>query len=417
MSKCSVKSALVVGAGIVGVSTAYALQKEGVKVTLVDRKGPCAGTSYGNAGAIVDGSSVPNAMPGLWKSVPSMLADPTGPLTIRWSYMYKIAPWLLRFVNESRPHRAEANAAALRALTKNVASDWLALTKETALDDLVTDVGWLKVFDSDAGFEGTKSSRDMMIRHNTEFEVLGMRELRDLEPNLSTIFRHGIFQKRSRFLLNPERMVVGIADAFKDIGGDIVISDIHSLQSDDKGVTAIGSGGVLQADTLVLCTGAWSKNLAGQFGAKIPLDTERGYHLMFPVIEDKPIQRPILYGEKSFVLAPLETGVRMTSQVEFAGLENGPDFRRVRKLIPYAKKMLPSLVTEEKDVWLGYRPSLPDSLPVIGPSPKDPKVVFAFGHQHYGMSLGPTTAKLVRNIILGQPQAIPLWPYRANRFF
>ncbi len=416
MSQRAVKSALVVGAGIVGVSTAYALQKEGIKVTLIDRSGPCAGTSFGNAGALVDGSSVPNATPGLWKTVPSMLADPTGPLTIRWSYILKIAPWLLRFLVEGQPHRAEYNAAALRALTKNVAVDWQGLIEATALSDLVTDVGWLKVYDSDEGFKGTQSARDMMARHDTEFEVLNARDLRDLEPNLSTIFRHAIFQKKARFLLNPERMVIGIAEAFKALGGDIVISDIHSVTSSEQGVSAVGSGGAIEADTLVLCTGAWSKNLAGQFGAKVPLDTERGYHLMFPPVEDKPIFRPIVYGEKSFVLAPMEMGVRMTSQVEFAGLENAPDYRRVRKLIPFAKKMLPSLVTEEKDVWLGYRPSLPDSLPVIGPSPKDPRVIFAFGHQHYGMTLGPTTAQMVKDHILGKEETVPLWPYRANRF-
>lgn len=137
---------------------------------------------------------------------------------------------------------------------------------------------------------------------------------------------------------------------------------------------------------------------------------------MFPLQKETALSRPVVYGEKSFVLAPMEMGIRMTSQVEFAGLETEPDYRRVRSLVPFAQKMLPGLKAEEKDVWLGYRPSLPDSLPVIGPSEKDPRVMFAFGHQHYGMTLGPSTAKLVCNHILGKPETVPLWPYRANRF-
>lgn len=416
MSKKPIDTALVIGAGIVGVSTAYGLQKAGVKVTLVDREGPCAGTSYGNAGALVDAACVPNAMPGMWKTAFSMFMDPTGPLTVRWSYLSKIAPWLLRFAREAQAHRADYNASAFRALTQDVATDWLALANETALLDLVKDVGWLKVYDSDQGFKDTEDMREMMTRHNSDFEVLNQQDIRDLEPGLSSIFKHGIFQRQARFLLNPERMVLGIADAFKALGGDIVISDVHSLQSTDAGIRASGSGGDLVADQLVLCTGAWSKNLAGQFGAKIPLDTERGYHMMFPVQPETNLNRPVVYGEKSFVLAPMETGIRMTSQVEFAGLEKKPDYRRVRSLVPFAQKMLPGLKTEEKDVWLGYRPSLPDSLPIIGPSEKDRRVMFAFGHQHYGMTLGPSTAKLVCNHILGQPETVPLWPYRANRF-
>jgi len=416
MQKSDQKSVLVIGAGIVGVSTALALQRKNINVTLVDRIGPCAGASYGNAGAIVDGSSVPNSLPGMWKSVPGMLCDPTGPLTIRWSYFHKIAPWLRRFALEGQPGRVEHNATALRALTKTVASDWQDLAVAASIESLITDTGWLKVYDSDQGFSGTKAYRDLMGRHGTQFDVLSARDLRDLEPGLSTIFRHGIFQKSARFLLDPEKVVHGIASAFKDAGGEIIISDIQDIKSDQNGVRAIGSTGELKADKLVLCTGAWSKKLAELQGALIPLDTERGYHLMFPTVEIDPIKRPIVYGEKSFVLAPMSMGVRMTSQVEFAGLEAKPDYRRVRKMIPFAKKMLPGLVSEEKDVWLGFRPSLPDSLPVIGPSPRDPNIIFAFGHQHYGMTLGPTTARLVLELVGGATSSVPLWPYRANRF-
>jgi len=408
-------SAIVVGAGIVGVSTAYALQKAGVQVTLVDRVGPCAGTSYGNAGAVVDGSA-PNALPGFWKSIPSMLLDPTGPLTIRWSYLHKIMPWMIRFLQESRAERVEHNAKALKGLSKSAVRDWSKLMKDTRLEHMMQDVGWLKVYETEEAFRATENLRDIMTRYDSKFEVLSAAEIRDLEPNLNPIFKHGIFQNKSRFLVNPEKVVHGIADAFKQLGGEVVIADITSIKSESGGIIATGVSHTITADKLVLCTGAWSKNLAGQFGANVPLDTERGYHLMLPIIPEKGISRPVMYGEKSFVLAPMERGIRLTSQVEFAGLELGPDFRRVRKMVPFAKKMLPALETEEQDVWLGYRPSLPDSIPVIGPSPNNPNVIFAFGHQHYGMTLGPTTGRLVRDMVLGKKPSIPLWPYRADRF-
>ncbi|WP_169545929.1 NAD(P)/FAD-dependent oxidoreductase [Sneathiella aquimaris] len=412
-SKCDV---LVVGAGIVGVSTAYLLQHAGLHVTLVDKKGPCAGTSYGNAGAIVDKCSVPNSLPGLWKSVPSMLLDTTGPLTLRWSYLHKIMPWLVRFLAEGRSERVTHNAAALRRLSETAAADWQWISEAAGLSDLVKEVGWLKVYDSEEGFEGTSDARAIMDAHDTDYEILSQSDLYDLEPGLNRIFKHGLFQRSARFLLNPEKMVKGIADAFTKIGGNIVISEIQQITENEQGLVATGQSHKIEAGRLVLCTGAWSKNLAGQFGADIPLDTERGYHLMFQTPNGPTIQRPIVYGEKSFVLAPMEMGVRMTSQVEFAGLEAGPDYRRIRKLVPLAQKMLPSLDGKEQDVWLGYRPSLPDSLPVIGPSPRSNRVTFAFGHQHYGMTLGPTTGRLVRDIVLGNRDSLPLWPYRANRF-
>ncbi|MBO6826406.1 MAG: FAD-binding oxidoreductase [Sneathiella sp.] len=415
MAEASQKTVLVIGAGIVGVSTAYRLQKAGYQVSLVDRIGPCAGTSYGNAGGIVD-SCVPNALPGLIKNVPKMLLDPTGPLTVRWSYLRQITPWLVKFIDEARPEKVKHNSKALHQLTSRAVGAWNSLLDETKLRHLMVDKGWLKVYDSEDEFNATHNMREILLKNGAEFDVLGIGDIRDLEPNLSHIFKHGIYHKNSRFLLNPEKTVHGIADAFKQAGGQIVISDIHTIKEEQGVVSAIGSVGTLKADKLILSAGAWSRHLAAQMGADLPLDTERGYHLMMPVIEEKGIDRPVVYGEKSFVLSPMERGIRMTSQVEFAGLDRGPDFRRVRKLLPYAQKMLPSLKAEEQDVWLGYRPSMPDSLPVIGTSPKSENVVFAFGHQHLGMTLGPITAQVIEEILAGNKTSFPIWPYRANRF-
>ncbi|WP_169569622.1 NAD(P)/FAD-dependent oxidoreductase [Sneathiella limimaris] len=417
MAKKEQKTAIVVGAGIVGVSSAYMLQKAGFQTTLIDRVGPCAGTSYGNAGAIVADGCVPNSMPGILKDVPSMLLDPTGPLTLRWSYFGKALPWLLRFAQEAREERVHHNATYLKQITQYATRDWARFMKTLKLEHLIQDVGWLKVYDSEEGFQATRDMRQLMTEMKAPFDVLGQKEITDLEPNLNGIFQHGIYQSKARFLLNPEKVVHGIADAFRSIGGTVEISNIDTIHivSKDK-VSASGGGKEFTADKLVIATGAWSKHLAEQVGSEVLLDTERGYHMMLPPLGDKGISRPIVYGEKSFVLAPMERGIRMTSQVEFAGLERGPDFRRIRKLLPFAKKMLPNLDTTEQDVWLGYRPSTPDSLPVIGRSQKSRNVILAFGHQHYGMTMGVTTARLVRDLALEKPETISLWPYRANRF-
>ena len=410
------KSAIVVGAGIVGVSSAYMMQKAGFSVTLIDRIGPCSGASYGNAGAIVVDGCVPNSMPGILKQVPSMLFDPTGPLTLRWSHMSKAAPWLLKFAQESRAERVLHNAKYLHQITKNAGRDWARLLKTLKLDHLMNDVGWLKVYETDKEFSETLDFREVMSEVGAPFEVLSDKDIQDLEPNLNAIFKHGIFQRKARALVNPEKVVHGIADAFKQAGGTIEIAEIKTLNVTDDGVTASGSGQTFTADKLVIAAGAWSKALAAQVGGHVMLDAERGYHMMLPSIGDQGISRPIVNGEKLFILAPMERGIRMTSQVELAGLERGPDFRRIRKLLPFAKRMLPTLNTEEQDVWLGHRPSTPDSLPVIGTSPQSENVIFAFGHQHYGMTMGATTARLVRDIAMEKPESITLWPYRSERF-
>ena len=341
---------------------------------------------------------------------------PCRPLRLAWHHLAKAAPGLWRFAQEARAERVQHNAKYLKQLTEHAVRDWARLMKGTGLEHLLLDVGWLKVYDSDEGFNDTKEMRDLMSDLNSPFEVLSSDDIYDLEPNLNGIFKHGIFQKKARFLFNPEKVVHGIVDAFKKAGGTIEISEIQTIQANEQGATATGSGQKFSADKLVVAAGAWSKVLAEQVGARILLDTERGYHMMLPSLGDQGISRPIVYGEKSFILAPMERGIRMTSQVELAGLERGPDFRRIRKLLPLAKRMLPTLKTEEQDVWLGYRPSTPDSLPIIGTSPQSDDIIFAFGHQHFGMTMGATTGRLVRDLAMGKDETIALWPYRANRF-
>jgi D-amino-acid dehydrogenase len=409
------KTVAVIGAGIVGVSAALFLQRDGHDVTLIDRAGPAAGTSFGNAGGVVSTTCMPLGMPGLLRKVPRMLLDPQGPLVVRWAYLPRIAPWLLGLLRASRPERVEVIADALAALNRRTEAPWRELTRQAGIGELLRPGGWLKAYETDAGFAASQPERDLMARRALPFEVLNADELRQLEPGLAPIFKHGFFQPDCTFVANPGRAVKALAADFVQRGGHLRIEEVTGFEPGARPhrISTV-SGRVVDADVVVLAAGAWSRGLARQLGARVPLDTERGYHLMLPPAEPG-LRRPVIHGEGAFILVPMEEGVRLASQVEFAGLDAPPDFRRVRGLLPTAKRMLPSLTTEERSAWLGFRPSLPDSLPVIGPSPGLPDAYLAFGHGHLGLTEGPLTGRLIADLVAGRDPGFDLSPYRPGR--
>ncbi len=409
------RSIAVIGAGIVGVSTALFLQRDGHAVTLIDREGPASGASFGNAGGVVSASCAPLGMPSVLRRVPRMLMDPMGPLVLRWRYLPRITPWLVRLLWASRPSRVEEIADALAALNGGVEAAWRSLAAQAEIAELLRPVGWLEVFETDAGFASTAAERDLMARRGLTFEVLNADELRQLEPSLAPIFKYGFFMPGCSFVANPGRAVERLAEDFVGRGGRLVIAQVTGFGLAGRPYQVLAEAGdAIDTDVIVLTAGAWSRGLARQLGASVPLDTERGYHLMLPPLEPG-LGRPAIHGEMSFSLSPMEQGTRLTSQVEFAGLEAPPDFRHVRGLLGAAKRMLPSLEIEEMSNWLGFRPSMPDSLPVIGPIAGLPDVYLGFGHGHNGMSQGPVTGRILANLIAGRDPGIDLAPYRADR--
>ncbi len=409
------RSVAVIGAGIVGISTALFLQRDGHAVTLIDREGPASGASFGNAGGVVSAGCAPLGMPGLLRRVPGMLLDPMGPLVLRWRYLPSIAPWLVRMLLASRPSSVERISVALAALNGGVEEAWRLLATQAEITELLRSVGWLEVFETDAGFASTAAERELMVRRGVPFDVLNADELRQLEPSLAPIFRHGFFMPGCSFVTNPGRAVERLAEDFVNRGGRLVIAQVTGFGLARRPYEVLAdTGDAIETDVIVLAAGAWSRDLARQLGASVPLDTERGYHLMLPPVEPG-LGRPSVHGEQSFSLSPMEQGTRLTSQVEFAGLEAPADFRRVRGLLGAAKRMLPSLEIEEQSAWLGFRPSLPDSLPVIGPIAGLPDVYLGFGHGHNGMAQGPVTGKILADVIAGRDPGIDLAPYRADR--
>ena len=422
---------IIIGAGVIGAATALALQKDGHAVTLIDQSAPCSGASFGNAGAIVNGSCAPTAMPGILFDALQMITRSDSPLTLHPAYLHKILPWLLRFILQSRTSAVNRNAHALHALSQHAVASWQHLIGQSELSNLFKSSGWLKVYESDKTFASTRKARELLDKMGTRYELLNQSQIHDLEPNLALIFRHGLYQSDSMSISNPGRLVKGMVKQFVNGGGayaqfrvdQIKVNqfEVNQIRDDQQavrnnGVQLSGPSGNLAADKVLIAAGAWSRPLAKQLGDVIPLDTERGYHLMLPESTQGLLSRPVLNEENSFVLCPMEAGMRMTAQSELAGLDIAPNFSKIRNLLPAAKRMIPKLDIQEESAWMGFRPSLPDSLPVLGFSRQSNDVLYAFGHQHLGMTLAAISAQIIADLVAHRKPPIDVSPYRSNRF-
>jgi D-amino-acid dehydrogenase len=407
---------IIIGAGVIGAATALALQEDGHKVTLIDRGEPCAGASFGNAGAIVNGSCAPTAMPGVLFEGIRMMAQAESPVSIHPAYLFKLAPWLFRFILQSRPSAVTKNASYLHALSQHAVASWQQLIKRSELSSLFRSTGWLKVYESQKSFASASKSRELMDQLGTPYELLNAAQIHDLEPALAPIFKHGFYQQDSLSISNPERLVKGMVKQFVDSGGVYKQFAVAQIAVNDNGIELMSLGDKLSADKVVIAAGAWSRSLASQLGDNIPLDTERGYHLMLGQPNQSLLSRPVVNEENSFVLSPMETGLRMTAQVEFAGLDIAPNFSNIRSLLPLAKRMLPGLDSNEESAWMGFRPSLPDSLPVLGFSSQSNNVLYAFGHQHLGLTLAAISGQIIADLVAGREPPIAVSPYRPDRF-
>jgi D-amino-acid dehydrogenase len=408
---------IVIGAGIVGVCTGLFLQRAGHSVTIIDPKQPGRGTSFGNAGSLAVGNVYPVSMPDTWKQVPGMLFNPAAPLNLRWSHLPRMLPWMVRFLAAGMPGRVERISKEIRAITKDAVAAHDLLLTEFGITDIVKPVGWLKVYGSRRSFDASASTRAIQTRRDVKIEILNSDEIRQLEPGLAHGFTHGAFEPDTSFVTSPAMLTDAYAEAFVGRGGRFLQERVTRFEFDDaKPVRAVTDLGVRDADTFVVCAGAWSDRLTAMLGTRVPLDTERGYHLNLNVEDGPGLRRPVVFGDHGFVLAPMKDGMRLTSGVEFAGVDAAPDFRRIYNMLPMAKSMLPGLGSDVTREWLGHRPSLPDSKPVIARSPTLDNVFFAFGHGHLGLTMAARTGQLVDDLVSGSASDIDLSPYRATRF-
>ena len=402
---------IVIGAGVVGLSSALALQGRGLSVVVLDREGPAAGASAGNAGAFAFSDILPLASPGILKKAPKWLLDPLGPLSVPPAYALKIAPWMYRFWRACSPARvAQSTAAqtALMDLSRDALEPFLAATGTA---DMLRKRGNLQLYESEAEFRAALPGWQARDDHGIEYRHMTPEEMADLQPGLSPRFTHGTFTPGWYSIADPKDYVLALAARFQQNGGSIEQAEIAGLQPDSDGVTLNGR----RAAHVVVAAGAFSHRIAKTIGDRIPLETERGYNTTLPP-GAFDLRTQLTFGGHGFVVSALDTGIRVGGAVEFGGLEAPPNYKRSDAMLQKAKAFLPGLKTEGGTQWMGFRPSLPDSLPVIGRAPRAPRVTYAFGHGHLGLTQSAGTARLVADLVTGQTPAIDLAPFAPTRF-
>ena len=406
----------VIGAGIVGACTGLSLLRAGFRVTLIERDAPGQGASFGNGAVIGEEAVVPVATPGILGQVPRMLLDPLGPLALRWSYLPRAAPWLLRFLAASKPGRVEEISIALAALLKGTFAAYTDLLAEVGAPEMLRRSGWLCVFETERGFEGYRPLLELQRRRGVRFGLLGAEELRQFEPGLAPIFARAIHYPDVGHTLNSQRLVEVLVAAIQARGGTLRRAEAHGFDLGPEGPRAVLTGeGPVPCDAVVVAAGAWSRDLAAELGARVPLDTERGYHVQFPDPGFAP-RLPVYSTERAMVATPLELGLRVAGTVELGGLKAAPSWGRAEVLLRQARRWFPGLERAEHTRWMGFRPSMPDSLPVIGRAPGARNAVLAFGHGHCGMMMGARTGELVTALLAGRDPGIDMKAYDPQRF-
>ncbi|KAA1179838.1 FAD-dependent oxidoreductase [Rhizobium tropici] len=407
---------IVIGAGVVGLSAAIAAQSRGLSVVVIDRQGPAAGASAGNAGAFAFTDILPLASPGILKKAPKWLLDPLGPLSVPPAYALKIAPWMFRFWRACQPSRVAHSTAAqtsLMDLSKAELEPFLAATDTLSM---LRKEGNLQVYESEAEFRASLSGWDVRRNHGIEFQHVKADEMAAIQPGLASRFTLGTFTPGWYSIADPKLYTLALAAHFRSRGGVIETAEISALRTIPSGIEAVATDGMLrQAGKVVLAAGAFSHRIAKTLGEHIPLETERGYNTTLPA-DAFDLRTQITFGGHGFVVSKLSTGIRVGGAVELGGLELPPNFRRSDAMLQKARTFLTGLKPEGGVQWMGFRPSLPDSLPAIGRARATPDVIYAFGHGHLGLTQSAGTARLVADLLTGRTPAIDLDPFSPQRF-
>lgn len=403
----------VIGGGIIGLCTALNLQKEGFKVSIIDRKGIAKECSKGNAGHFATEQVFPLADKHLLPKIPKMLLDPLGPFRIRPRYFLKALPWFLRFIWQMRKQPYARSTKQLTLLNEHSINAYQTLLRELDLTHLIHLKGSLLVFESTC-LDEIEQIKSRFVAHEVPAKVLNKSQLNALEPNLSDNITAAIHFETGGHTTDPEALCIALAQVFIEQGGQLIIDDVAQINTGNK-LLIKTERSHYEFDKLVIATGAWSKTLANQLGYNVPLDTERGYHLMLP--QTNLLNRPVTSAERKFIMTPMASGLRLAGTVEFAGLQAPMNNKRAEILLPHARAILKEHIhPPSKSAWMGFRPSLPDSLPVIGQAPKHSNIFFAFGHHHLGLTHGAITGELITQQIKQQPTTIDLSPFCISRF-
>jgi len=407
---------IIVGAGIVGLATAQKLQEAGRRVTLIDRKGIAREASERNAGGFAFSDIMPLAAAGMMRKVPRWLLDPLGPLTIPAGYFPRIFPWLVRFWRAGWPDRVAASIAAQADLMHLARDEMAGMVAACGLGHLVNSDGSLELYESEAAFKAAQPGWRRREEAEIPFEHVRGARLAELQPGLSPRFVAGTFVPSWQSVADPYAFAKAIADDVMGRGGTFIEGNVAQVRPAWDGIAVdLTDGRQLTGNRAVIAAGAWSKPLAAPLGDRVPLETERGYNTTLPP-DAFDVRTFLVFGGHGFVILRLSTGIRVGGAVELGGLQRAPNYARADAMLKKAADFLPGLKTEGGTQWMGFRPSLPDTLPAIGFSRASRHIIYAFGHGHLGLTQSAATGRLVRDLITGAQPPVDLAPFSPQRF-
>ena len=407
---------VVIGAGIVGTCCAAYLRRAGFAVTLIERDAPGEACSFGNAGSIGVFSFAPQSLPGLWRRIPGMLLDKRSALQVRPGQYLRSLPWFIRFLMAGRPGRVAEIIAARKALLNRVLEAYEPILAEAGAQDMLETRGRLCVYESERSFVGGAFDRQVRRDGGARLEELSGDQAREHEPALGPGVHRAVLLPDLRHCPNPLRLTQTLVEHFVRGGGKLLKETVLAIEGDTGAPPRVVTETATHtADQVVLAAGIWSRALAARLGVKVPLESQRGYHMMLPDA-GVSLRHPVLSIDRNTLITPMEHGVRVSGIAEHAGLKAAPDHALADLVVEHAHAVMPGLVAVGGVPWSGHRPSTPDSLPVIGRAPGHASVLLAFGHGHTGLTLGAITGRLIGELAAGQTPSLDLAPYRAERF-
>src|SRR5215831_694175 len=408
--------AMVLGAGIVGVSIALHLAKRGLSVALVDRAGVGEQTSYGNAGIIEGNTIFPPAFPSDPAALLRIALKRAGEANYHLSFLPQVAPWLLAFRAASQPERLAETARLIRPLFSRAVAEHELLMAESGATRYLRKTGWLKVYRNEKSFAALTREFDLADKFGLPLQALNTEQALGLEPSLNPVFPKAVFWTEAASVSNPLAVTRAYAQRFTARGGVTVVGDAFTLHRADGRWRVETNEGALDAGQCVVALGPWAPDLLDRLGVKLPLGIKRGYHRHFRALGNAALSRPVLDADAGYLITPMEQGIRITTGAEFASRDAKPTPVQFDRLMPKIRELFPLGERADDKTWLGSRPCFPDSRPVIGHAPSLPGLWLAIGHAHWGLTLGPATGRLIAEMMTGATPFCDPAPYRAERF-
>ncbi len=417
MAEQTHRQTVIIGAGIVGAAIGLELQRRGHSVILLERDEPGMGASFGNMASIAITGFMAVSRPSAWKKIPFWMMDPDGPVCLRPSYALKAVPWFLRFLAAGTPSSTRRIDAVIAGLNRRVLEDLQPMLAAAKAEDLLSEEGCLSIYETEEEFAADKEALDLFRDYGFDHEVLSGGAIRELEPALSRHIPKAVVLPQNRIIRNPFHLVQRLVSAMLAAGGRVEKGNAVSVEQGTDGgpVIHLADGRRIEAGHAVLAAGVRTRDFARQLGEPIPLETERGYHtqIMAPGVS---MNWSVIWPRRAFMITPTAGGIRVGGSVEMAGLDAKPNYRRADVLVGHAKRAVPQLQQGVSTQWMGHRPALPDTMPIISASSKRRNVWYATGHGHLGLTHSATTARLLADMITGLTPPVDMTPFDIRRY-